>query len=212
MFRVVVVVGIAVVPVILLALVVAPVVGAILFGIEVGVAIGYLALRTRSQPPREAEVASAPDDGVHRVLIVANETVGSRALLTALQSRLEGAPRSEVLVVTPPLARTAAEHWSSDIDRGIAEAQNRLDASVGAMRAEGIDVTGRLGDHHDPNQAIEDALKIFPADEVIISTHPPQRSRWLESGVVETARAELPQPVTHVVVDLQAEETTSQAE
>ncbi len=73
------------------------------------------------------------------------------------------------------------------------------------MRAAGIDVSGRLGDHHDPNQAIEDALKVFPADEVVISTHPPKRSRWLESGVIEKARAELPQPVTHVVVDLEDE-------
>ena len=40
---------------------------------------------------------------------------------------------------------------------------------------------------------------------MIISTHTPKRSRWLESGVVEKARSELPQPVTHVVVDLEAE-------
>ena len=45
----------------------------------------------------------------------------------------------------------------------------------------------------------------FPADEVIISTHPPEKSRWLETGVVERAREEIPLPVTHVVVDLEAE-------
>jgi hypothetical protein len=43
---------------------------------------------------------------------------------------------------------------------------------------------------------------VCPADEVVNSTHPPAHSRWLESGVIEKARAELPQPVTHVVVDL----------
>ena len=37
---------------------------------------------------------------------------------------------------------------------------------------------------------------------MIISTHPPERSHWLEAGVVERAREELDIPVTHVVVDL----------
>jgi hypothetical protein len=205
MFRVVLIVGIAMVPVILLALVIDPLAGAILFGIEIGAGIGYLYQRWRAIEPRAAEVAAVPDDGVHRVLVVANETVGGRALLAELQKRLQGEERSELLVVVPPLAGSAAEHWSSDVDSAIPEAKERLEASVAAMRAAGINVTGRLGDHHDPNQAIEDALKEFPADEVVISTHPPKRSRWLESGVVEKARAELPQPVTHVVVDLDAE-------
>jgi hypothetical protein len=182
-----------------------PLAGAILFGIEIGAGIGYLYQRYRAIEPRAAEVAAVPDDGVHRVLVVANETVGGRALLTELQNRLSGEERSELLVVCPPLAGSAAEHWSSDIDGYIPETKARLEASVQAMRAAGINASGRLGDHHDPNQAIEDALKVFPADEVVISTHPPKRSRWLESGVVEKARAELPQPVTHVTVDLEAE-------
>ena len=205
MFRVVLIVGIAMVPVIVLAVAVDPVAGAILFGIEIGVGIGYLYTRWRAVEPRAAEVAPVPDDGVHRVLVVANETVGGRALLAELQNRLQGEESSELLVVCPPLAGSAAEHWSSDIDGYIPETKARLEASVTAMRAAGINASGRLGDHHDPNQAIEDALKEFPADEVVISTHPPKRSRWLESGVVEKARAELPQPVTHVVVDLEAE-------
>ena len=205
MFRVVVIVGIAMIPVILLAVVIDPLAGAILFGIEIGVGIGFLYQRWRALEPRAAEVLAIPDDGVHRVLVVANETVGGKALLTALQSRLEGEERSELLVVCPPLAGSAAEHWSSDIDAYIPETRERMEASVAAMRAAGLDVSGRLGDHHDPNQAIEDALKEFPADEVVISTHPPKRSRWLESGVIEKARAELPQPVSHVVVDLESE-------
>lgn len=205
MFRIVVIVGSAMVPVILLALLVDPLVGAILFGVELGIAIGVLFQRVRSTEPREAEVAASVDDGVHRILVVANQTVGGKTLLGELRERASAEERSEVLVVVPPLAGSAAEHWSSDIDQGIAEAKERLDASVATMRAAGISATGQLGDHHDPNQAIEDALGGFPADEIVISTHPAKRSRWLESGVVEKARAELPQPVTHVVVDLEAE-------
>ena len=204
MFRVVVIVGVAMALVIALALAVDPLAGAILFGIEIGVALGFLLRGSRGSMPRTAEVASSDDD-VHRVLVVANQTVGGKALLDEIRRRVQDEARSEILVVTPPLAGSAAEHWSSDIDQGIADARARLDASLAAMRGAGLEVRGRMGDHHDPNQAIEDALREFAADEVIISTHPPQRSRWLEGGVVEKARAELPQPVTHVVVDLEAE-------
>jgi hypothetical protein len=53
--------------------------------------------------------------------------------------------------------------------------------------------------------AIEDALRIFAADEIVISTLPPGESRWLEHDVVERTRREVDLPMTHVVVDLQAE-------
>ncbi len=68
----------------------------------------------------------------------------------------------------------------------------------------GLRAKGEIGDS-DPNTAIEDALRAFPADEIVISTHPPERSHWLERGVVERAREEIDLPVTHVVVDLAAE-------
>jgi GABA permease len=75
---------------------------------------------------------------------------------------------------------------------------------VRAIEALGLRARGEVGDS-EPNLAIEDALATFPADEVIISTHPPERSRWLERGVVERARAEVDLPITHVVTDLEAE-------
>jgi hypothetical protein len=53
--------------------------------------------------------------------------------------------------------------------------------------------------------AIEDALRTFGADEIIISTHPEGRSHWLVKGIVTKARDRFPVPVTHVVVDLEAE-------
>jgi hypothetical protein len=66
MFRVVLVVGLAMVPVILLAVVVDPLAGAILFGIEAGGAIGYLWQRLRAARTRPAEPTSTPEDGVSR--------------------------------------------------------------------------------------------------------------------------------------------------
>jgi GABA permease len=69
------------------------------------------------------------------------------------------------------------------------------------MRSAGVEATGEVGDS-DPLQAIEDALRTFAPDELIISTHPPDRSHWLERGVVDGARERFALPVTHVVVDL----------
>ena len=48
-------------------------------------------------------------------------------------------------------------------------------------------------------------MRTFAPDEIVISTHPEGRSNWLESGVVDAARERFDVPITHVVVDLDAD-------
>ena len=67
-----------------------------------------------------------------------------------------------------------------------------------------MDARGEVGDG-EPLQAIEDAVRTFGPDEIIISTHPPGRSQWLEKRLVDNARGRFDLPITHVVVDLTAE-------
>jgi hypothetical protein len=203
MFRVVLIVGIAAAPVIAVGLITEPVYAAILLALEVGIGIGVLWRSSRGAEPHTAAVAESEDEA-HRVLVVANQTVGGRALLDELRSRCEGR-RSEVFVVVPALPGSRLEHLAHDVDRAIEEARQRLDRSLETMSEAGLAARGQVGDHHDPNVAIEDALRQFAADEVVISTHPPERSKWLERGVVERAEREVPLPVTHVIVDLEAE-------
>jgi hypothetical protein len=202
-FRAVVVIGAGAGAVIALTLLTRPAVGAALLAAEVGLGIGLLWRGARGTLPHQAEVAHR-DDQTYRVLVLANETVGGRALLAEIQNRGKGR-RSEILVVVPALTSSPLEHWASDVDRALEDARRRLDQSLSTMEAAGINARGHVGDHHEPNASLEDALRSFPADEVIISTHPPDRSRWLERGVVERARNEIPLPITHVVVDLDAE-------
>jgi hypothetical protein len=152
----------------------------------------------REAPVRQTPAASPP--GEHRILVVANETVGGAALLSEIRERSSG--RSRVLVVCPAL-NSPLRHWASDEDGARADAQLRLDRSLAAMHAAGLDAAGEIGDG-DPIQAIEDAVRTFRPDELIISTHPPGRSHWLERGVVEKARTRFDVPLTHVVVDLEA--------
>jgi hypothetical protein len=202
-FRAVVIVAIAAGAVVALTIATRPAVGAALLAGEVGLGIGLLWRGARGTLPHRAEVTRR-GDATHRVLVVANQTVGGRALLEEIRNRSKGRD-SEMLVVVPALTSSWREHWSSDVDGALEEARRRLDQSLRTMERAGIKARGHVGDHHEPNASIEDALREFPADEVIISTHPPHKSRWLESGVVERAREEVPLPVTHVVVDLEAE-------
>ena len=135
------------------------------------------------------------------VLVVANETVGGPELRSEIQE-LAG-ERTRVLVVCPAL-NSPLRHWASDEDDARAAAQERLDRSLASMRAAGLEAEGEIGDG-DPLQAIEDAIRTFRPDELIISTHPPGRSHWLERGVVDRARERFEIGLTHVVVDLDAD-------
>jgi hypothetical protein len=151
--------------------------------------------------PTEPTPSRAPNGSVHRILVVANETVRGRELIDEIKRRATGG-RSEVLVVAPALVESPVKHALGDVDEAVEEARRRLDQSVETIASAGIQVRGEVGDA-DPNLAIADALRTFPADELIISTHPKERSTWLEKGVVERARREVQQPITHVVVDIE---------
>ena len=109
----------------------------------------------------------------------------------------------DVLLVCPAL-NSKLRTWTSDEDGARAAAQERLDECLSRLGDAGVTARGEIGDG-DPLQALEDALRTFPADEIVVSTHPPGRSNWLEQGVVENARMRFDVPVTHVVVDLAAE-------
>lgn len=181
--------------------------GGVWWGLGVFVVVSALAtlwyLRggaPRSGPTTTPVPVTPPDE--LRILVIANETVGGAALRTCIREKSEGA-RANVLVVSPAL-NSPLRHWVSDEDEARAAAQERLDSSLARLRDAGIDARGEVGDG-DPLQAIEDALRTFGADELIISTHPEGRSHWLERGIVSTARERFTVPVTHVVVDLEAD-------
>ncbi len=201
-FRWIVVIGIGVATVTALTLLTRPAIGAAWAAALIGFGAG-LAWRSARGTLRGNVPLSRGGDGRRRLLVVANQTVGGRALLREIENRSRGGD-TEILVVTPALAGSRAAHWSSDVDEAIELARQRMELSLLAIGETGLRARGQVGDS-EPNVAIEDALREFPADEIIISTHPPERSRWLERGVVERTRDEIELPVTHVVVDLEAE-------
>jgi GABA permease len=175
--------------------------GVAVFLVLAAVALWWLFRRGEVEAPlKQVPAASPPDE--YRILVVANETVGGPELLSEIRERSAGR-KARVLVVCPAL-NSPLRHWVSDEDQARANAQARLDDSLASMRAAGLAAEGEIGDG-DPIQAIEDAVRTFQPDELVISTHPVGRSHWLERGVVDKARERFALPVTHVVVDLEAD-------
>jgi hypothetical protein len=159
----------------------------------------------RSRPevvPEQVAPTRRSAPGERRILVIANETVGGSELLDRIRELGEGA-ETRVLVVSPAL-NTPLRHLASDEDPARAAARERLDRSLARLEREGIEARGEVGDG-DPLQAIDDALRTFGADQIVISTHPEGRSNWLERGVVTGARERYAVPIHHVVVDLEAE-------
>lgn len=142
------------------------------------------------------------------VLVIANETCASAGVTEEVAYRARGG--ASVVVVAPALARSRLSHWlSSDLERAQAEAERRLAESLASLQAAGLEATGYLGDA-DPLQALDDAVRMHKPAEVIISTHPPQRSNWLERQVVRRAREQFAVPITHIVVDVALEGTRTE--
>ncbi len=135
-----------------------------------------------------------------RILVIANETCPGRPLHDAVRTLAHG-EQAEVLVVAPALNNVVST-WASDIDGAEARAQERVDAVVQELRSTGIEAQGHTGDCN-PLVAIQDALLEFPADALVISTHPPGRSRWLARSLPDRARKRFNMPLTHVIVDLE---------
>jgi hypothetical protein len=174
----------------------------VVFVLLTGAGLWWILFSGRSEGPVVTAHVHRGADDEKRVLVIANETVGGETLRSCIRAKTEGF-REEVLVVTPAL-NSPLRHWASDEDGARAAAQDRLQRSLSRLEGLGIRARGEVGDA-EPLQAIEDALRTFGADEIIISTHPEGRSHWLEKGVVTAARERFAVPITHVVVDLEAE-------
>jgi hypothetical protein len=142
----------------------------------------------------------------HRILVVANETVGGRALIDAVKERAEDAhSRGEpfhVTVVCPQNQPKSGYVIYEDSVRTAAE--NRLATTLAQLREVGIDADGEIMDP-DPYSATMDAIGAYGADEIIVSTHPDTRSGWLRRDLIDRLKDDTGLPIHHVVVDLDAD-------
>jgi hypothetical protein len=136
------------------------------------------------------------------ILVVANETVVSRQLVDLIEARAAGGP-VQVTVVAP--VNQPRQGYVVYYDTRKAAARRRLDKTLELLRKEGIPATGVVVET-DPVSALRDANAQLEPDEVIVSTHPQQKSGWLRRNAVEQMRRVAGDiPFEHVVVDLASE-------
>lgn len=158
----------------IVAVICVPVVGGLALGIVtdsgtgLGFAVGALAVAAllvvaaRARPRGAIEVASHPD-AERRLLVLAAAEVTPEAA-ERIAERAEGAADVRLLV---PVASGRLSRWLSAEDDARAEAQDVLARSAGTLVAAGLPVSGSLGDS-DPAQALQDELRDYSADEVLL--------------------------------------------
>ncbi len=131
-----------------------------------------------------------------RLLVVATASVPAVDLRRSV--RAHAGEDAEMLVVAPASDISRLDWLTNAEDDARTDAAERADALADAAPTE--DIESRVGDS-DPVKAIEDALRTFPADELIIVTLPDEDASWLEKGSAEAALGRFSLPVTHLVVE-----------
>lgn len=140
------------------------------------------------------------------VLVVANETHGGRRLIEAIRER-DARGNARFVVIAP---QNKPHNGYVVYDEAVRDAaRNRIELTLSALREHGIEARGDVMDP-DPYSATLDAVRDHAISEIIISTHPETRSGWLRRDLIERVADTTRLPVTHVVVDLDADrdETT----
>jgi hypothetical protein len=131
------------------------------------------------------------------ILVVANETLGGRALIDVVRQRIEEGHARFVLCVPQNRPRAGLVVYDDSV---FDAAQARVDLALEFVHAEGIDAVGEVGDP-DPYTATMDAVHEYHPDEIIISTYPATRSGWLRRDLIDRVRHASGLSVTHVTTD-----------
>lgn len=135
------------------------------------------------------EIAGPLPDQVRRTLVFVDVGAEGGSLADKLAG-LEGDAARELHVVVP--ARTDTLHRAaSDIDPARAEAERRLGELLTSLRARFDRVEGEVGDPED-RLALEDSLRVYPADELVVVNVPAERRDDLQAAVSARAERDVP--------------------
>lgn len=131
-----------------------------------------------------------------KLLVLTSEPVNAELVRAAVGGEAEGA---EVMVVSPALHDSPLRFWVSDDDEAIAKAQQVQEETVERLEEEGMQATGDTGEA-DPLTALQDALATFPADRIVIFSHPGEQTAYREDDFTAEAQRRFGLPVVHSTV------------
>jgi hypothetical protein len=135
---------------------------------------------------------------VRNVLLVKIAEIEGDALRERVRQHL-GGEEARIRVVTPASKIGVLEWLSSDVDAARVEAGERAHEAADALgESPTKEVDAEVGDV-DPVQAIEDALRTFPADELLLVTPTEDEKEWLEKGTSRAALERFTLPITQIV-------------
>jgi hypothetical protein len=143
-------------------------------------------------------VSFAAGDGGRRLLVATGGAVADVSTLPVLVRGLLDAA-SDILVVAPVLPGRL-QWWVSDTDRARYQADARLDAVLGQLEEMDVRAGGRVGDET-PLTALDDAVRSFQPDHILIALRPSQDADWQERGLVDLVRQSFALPLTVFVID-----------
>ena len=120
-------------------------------------------------------------------LVVANQTVAGKELVTRLHELAEQGPRRFIIVVPQ----------DSGDGRAVKAARERLHALLGSLADDGLVAAGMIGDP-DPYTAVMNAVQFFLVSEIVISTLPEGTSKWVADKLTERVAEATGKPVEHI--------------
>jgi nucleotide-binding universal stress UspA family protein len=124
-------------------------------------------------------------DRAKETLVVANQTVGTEQLFETLKKKAAEGPRRFVVIMPQG-------------EGGGGDPYERLAQVLESLEKAGLDAVGQVV-HPDPFTAIQNAVRYYPVDDIVISTFEPARSGWLRADLVGRVRSATGKPVEHVV-------------
>lgn len=133
-----------------------------------------------------------------RVLVLTSEAISAEQLRGALQTDIRPQD-AEVMVVVPALQDSALRFWLSDADDAIARAHEISQTTAAKLGEAGVAASADTGES-DPFEAITDALTTFPADRIVLLTHPESERRYRENIDVGEVEERFGLPVDHATV------------
>ena len=131
-----------------------------------------------------------------KLLVLTPEPVDSDLVRAAVGDEAEGA---EVLVVSPATNQSKLAFWVSDPDEAIAEAEGAQQETVERLEESGIDAAGDTGES-EPAVALQDALATFPADRIVVFSHPDGDLDYREDKGIAALETRYGIPVTHAEI------------